>query len=96
MLSVKDVFLTAMSYLESNDFSRAISNFQVVIADVRDDKNSVLKDASEYYLALAYLKNSDYDQALELMNAIHDNSSHLYKNKFSRKYINRVKRLKWR
>jgi predicted negative regulator of RcsB-dependent stress response len=96
VLSVKDIFLTAMSFLESNDLSRAISNFQVVIADVKDDKNSALKDATEYYLALAYLKNNDYDQALELMNTIHDNSSHLYTKKFSRKYINKVKRLKWR
>jgi len=96
VLSVKDIFLTAMSFLETNDPSRAISNFQVVIADVKNDKNSALKDATEYYLALAYLKNNDYDQALELMNTIHDNSSHLYTKKFSRKYINKVKRLKWR
>ena len=96
VLSVKDIFLTAMSFLETNDPSRAISNFQVVIADVKNDKNSALKDATEYYLALAYLKNNDYDQALELMNTIHDNSSHLYTKKFSRRYINKVKRLKWR
>ena len=96
VLSVKDIFLTAMSFLETNDPSRAISNFQVVLADVKDDKNSALKDATEYYLALAYLKNNDYDQALELMNTIHDNSSHLYTKKFSLKYIKRVKRLKWR
>lgn len=96
VLSIKDIFLTGMSFLESNDPARAISNFQVVIADVKDDKNSALKDATEYYLALSYLKNNDYDQALELMNTIHDSSSHLYTKKFSRKYINKVKRLKWR
>jgi len=96
VLSIKDIFLTAMSFLETNDPSRAISNFQVVIADVKDDKNSALKDATEYYVALAYLKNNDYDQAIELMNTIHDNSSHLYSKKFSRKYINKIKRLKWR
>jgi predicted negative regulator of RcsB-dependent stress response len=85
-----------MAYLETNDLPKAISSFQVVIADVKDEKAPVLKDAAEYYLALAYLKNNDYDQAIELMNTIHDNSSHLYTKKFSRKYINRVKRLKWR
>jgi len=85
-----------MSFLETNDPSRAISNFQVVIADVKNDKNSALKDATEYYLALAYLKNNDYDQAIELMNMIHDNSSHLYTKKFSGKYIKKVKQLKWR
>lgn len=96
VLSVKDIFLTAISFLETNDPSRAISNFQIVIADMKDDKDSDLKDATEYYLALAYLKNNDYDQAIELMNRIHNNSSHQYGNKFSRKYINKVKRLKWR
>jgi len=96
VLSVKDIFLTGMAYLETNDLSKAISSYQVVIADVKDDKTLVLKDAAEYYLALAYLKNNDYDQAIELMNTIHDNTSHLYSTKFSRRYINRVKRLKWR
>jgi tetratricopeptide (TPR) repeat protein len=96
VLSVKDVFLTGMSYLESNDLPKAISSFQLVIADLKDDKPPELKDAAEYYLALAYLKNNDYDQAIELMNKIHDNPSHLYTRKFSNNYIKRVKKLKWR
>ena len=94
VLSIKDVFLTGMAFLETNDLSRAISSFQVVLADVKNEPE--LKDAAEYYLALAYLKNNDYDQSIELMNAIHDNSAHRYTKKFSRKYIDRVKRLKWR
>jgi len=96
VLSVKDIFLIGMSYLETNDLVKAISSYQVVIADKADDQNSVLKDAAEYYLALAYLKNRDFDQAIELMNKIYDNSSHLYKEKFTPKYIKKVKRLKWR
>lgn len=95
VLSVKDIFLTGMSYLESKDYSRAVSSFQVVIADIKAEKNS-LKETTEYYLALAYLQNRDYDQAIELMNEIHNNSLHPYKEKFTRKYINRVKKLKWR
>ena len=95
VLSIKDVFLTGMAYLEIEDYSRAVRSFQVVILDIKDNK-IVLKDVAEYYLALAYLRDRDYDQAIELMNAIHDNSSHSYTKKFSRKYINRVKRLKWR
>jgi len=96
VLSIKDVFLTGMSYLETNDLSKAISSYQVVIADMKGNKNLMLKDAAEYYLALAYLKNNDYDQAIELMTTIHDNPSHSYTKKFSIKYIKRVKRLKWR
>lgn len=95
VLSIKDVFLTGMAYLETRNYAKAASTFQVVVADIKDQR-SVLKNAAEYYLALAYLQNSDYDQAIELMNSISNNSSHLYKDKFSSKYINRVKRLKWR
>jgi len=95
VLSIKDIFLTGMSFLEMKDYSRAVRSFQVVITDIKDNKIA-LKDVAEYYLALAYLRDRDYDQAIELMNAIHDNSSHSYTKKFSRKYINRVKRLKWR
>ena len=96
VLSLKDIFLTGMSYLETNDLSKAISSYQVVIADLKDNKTTLLKDTAEYYMALAYLKNNDYDQAIELMNTIRDKSSHQYKSKFSRKYINKIKRLKWR
>ena len=95
VLSIRDVFLTGMAYLEMGDYSRAVSSYQIVIADVRDSKTT-LGDAAEYYLALAYLQNKDYDLAIAQMNSINNNSSHLYKNKFSRKYINQVKRLKWR
>jgi len=96
VLSVKDIFLTGMSYLETNDLSKAISNFQVVIADIKNDKMATLKDTAEYYLALTFLKNNDYDQAIELMSSIHKDPSHPYKEKFSSNYIDRVKRLKWK
>lgn len=96
VVSIKDIFLTGMAYMETSDIPKAISSFQVVIADVGNDKTTILKDASEYYLALAYLKNRDYDQAIELMEKIHNDPSHLYKEKFTPRYINRVKRLKWR
>jgi predicted negative regulator of RcsB-dependent stress response len=83
-LSVKDIFLTGMAYLETNDLSKAISSYQVVIADLEGNKTTSLKDTAEYYLALAYLKNNDYDQAIELMNTMRDKSSHQYRSKFSR------------
>lgn len=95
VLTPHDKFLTGMAYMETKDYPRAVRSFQLVIGEVKDDK-TILKDVTEYYLALAYLQDRDYDQAIELMNAIQNDPSHLYKAKFSRKYINRVKRLKWR
>lgn len=95
VLSIQDVFLTGMAYLETDDFSSAISSFQVVIAELKEGKPA-LRDAAEHYLALAYLQNRDYDQAIELMSTINDDPSHLYATKYSNRYINKVKRLKWR
>ncbi len=95
VLTPHDKFLTGMAYLETMDYPRAVRSFQLVLEEVKDDK-TILKDVAEYYLALAYLQDRDYDQAIELMNAIQNDPSHLYKAKFTRKYINRVKRLKWR
>lgn len=92
----KDILLTGLSYLETGDLSKAISSFQVVLADADKAKSTVLTDEAEYYLALAFLKNRDYDQAIELMIRIHDNPRHTYHEKFSRRYIRRVKMLKWR
>lgn len=96
VLHTMDIFLTGLAYLETGDDARAISSFQVVLADTENNKPSALKESTEYYLALAFLKNRDYDQAIELMNSIHDNPSHVYKDKFSMKFIRKVKRLKWR
>lgn len=95
VLSPHDIFLTGMAYLETGDYSRAVRSFQIVINEVKD-RETALKDVSEYYLALAYLQDQDFDQAIELMNTIRNNSSHLYKGKFNRGYINQVKWLKWR
>ena len=96
VLSVGDIFFSGLAYLETKNSAKAISSFQVVIGEIRSDSSLKLKDAAEYYLALAYLQNSDYDQAIELMNTIHNDPTHQYKSKFTRRYIKRVKRLKWR
>ena len=92
----KDILLTGLAFLETGNLSRAISSFQVVLADADKTKSTILTDEAEYYLALAFLKNRDYDQAIELMIRIHDNPRHTHHEKFSRSYIRRVKMLKWR
>jgi hypothetical protein len=93
---VKDIFLTGISYLETGDASRAAASFQNALAAIEKNGPAGLKDETEYYMALACLKNRDYDQAIELMVAIHDNPSHAYREKFPRKFIREVKILKWK
>lgn len=89
-------FLTAMSYLELNNNAKAIESFKEALVLNPGVKPSLWKDESEYYLALTYIRNKDYDLALDLLNKIQVDPIHLYHNKITNKLIRKVKMLKWR
>ncbi len=95
-LSARDIFLTGMANLELNHDEKAISDFQIALATLDTVRQTRLRDATEYYLALAYLRNQDYNQAIDLMTKIHENRDHLYQEKFTNKFIRKVKMLGWR
>ncbi|HEY6955829.1 MAG TPA: hypothetical protein VI385_11340 [Flavisolibacter sp.] len=87
-LSGKDSFLTAISYLKTGNTTTAIQWLNTV-----NGGSSFYPDA-QFYLSLAYLKNKNYDKALELMNQIHDNRDHPYNSSISSELIEKVKKLK--
>jgi tetratricopeptide (TPR) repeat protein len=91
--NVRDIFLSAMSYLELKNNNKAIEEYKKVIAKNESAGTNVLKDQAEYFLSLAYLRNKNYDQALELMNKIHNDPGHLYHEKITGKLIRNVKKL---
>jgi tetratricopeptide (TPR) repeat protein len=92
----KNEFLSGMAALELKDNSKAITYFNNVISINKQETPAVLSDESEYYLALAYLRNEDYDLALEMMKTIRNNPNQLYRNKITNMLIQQVKMLKWR
>lgn len=94
--TIKENFLRAMSYLELGNNPRAIEAFKQVIAKNESSGTTLMKDDAEYYLALTYLRNRDFDLALDLLEKIRANPRHLYHEKVSSKLIRRVKMLKWR
>jgi tetratricopeptide (TPR) repeat protein len=87
-LSGKDSFLTAISYLKTGNTTTAIQWLNTV-----NGGSSFYPDA-QFYLSLAYLKNKNYDKALELMSQIHDNRDHPYNSSISSELIEKVKKLK--
>ena len=95
-VSIKDEFLAAVSYLELGKPAEAIDHLSRVVARDRATDHAVYKEDAEYYLALSYLKTKNYEKALELMNTIHDDNSHLYHEKFTKGFIRKVKMLMWR
>jgi len=95
-ISIGEHFVTGLSYLELDDPFDAIHSFSSVISQDKASGKETYRDQAEFYLALAYLKNKDYDQALELMKNIHNDPRHLYHDKFSNSFIRKIKMLKWR
>jgi uncharacterized protein HemX len=91
-LSDKGYLLTGMSHLQLNDLFAAIYSFK----KLTENKRSWYQQDAEYYLALAYLKNRDYDHAITLMQKIRNHSGHVYRQRFSSNFIGKIKMLKWR
>ena len=89
-------FLGAMSNMELKNISKAIEEYKKAITLNEAANTNIFKDEAEYYLALAYVQNKNYKQALDLMQKIHNNPNHLYHEKISNKFIRKVKWLNWR
>ncbi len=94
--SINDNFLAAHAQLALNNTDAAINGFKKVIAANSNAITSELNDAAEYNLILSFIKNKDYDLALNLMKKIKDNPAHLYYKNVKNKLIRQVKMLKWR
>jgi hypothetical protein len=88
-------FLAAMSNLQLNDVPASITLLEKLAAPSTATGQAFSEEA-EYYLALAYIKNRDFDLAIPIMEKIYANPSHLYHEKISKKMIRQVKMLKWR
>lgn len=94
--SINENFLCGAAALELKENTRAIDCFRNVLLADKTAKQPLLKDEAEYYLALSYLRNKDYDFALELMKNIKSDPNHLYQQKVTNKLIRQVKMLKWK
>lgn len=92
--NLKYIFLSSVSYLQLDDPAEAMKGFQKVLRIDKETASADFKDESEYYLALAYILNKQYDEALQLLEQIKDNPDHLYHEKASGRLIRRVKRLR--
>lgn len=92
--TTKEIFLRAMSYAELADNTKAIQEYKKIIAQNEIVNINTYSQQTEYYLALCYIRNKDYDLALSLLTKIKNNSNHLYHTKVTSKLIRQVRRLK--
>jgi len=92
ILSDKEALLTGLAYMQAGDAFWAIKPLKTL----SQNSSSPYRQDGDFYLALAYLKNRDYDYALTVMQRIKSEKNHLYKNQFSDDIIGKVQMLKWR
>ncbi len=95
-LSPRAEFLCGIAALELNEDAKAIKCFREVLDAAAQTGQPVLKDESEYYLSLSYIRNRDYDFALPILLKIKNDPDHKYNRSVSSRMIWRVKMLKWR
>lgn len=95
-LTAKDEFLCGTAALELNDNTKAITCFNEVLNMNKQANAKALNDEAEYYLSLSYVRNKDYDYALDVMNKIKDDAGHIYNEKITGKLLRQVRLLKWR
>lgn len=94
--TIKEDFLRGMAYAETGDNANAILTFKKVVEDNKAAQTNIFRDEAEFYLALTYVRNKDFDFALELFKNIESSPKHLYKYKVTSKLIRQVRMLKWR
>lgn len=91
-LTNQDELLEGISFMQLNQWQNAIAQFRKIVTE---NENSFKQDA-EYYLALTYIKNNEYSNALPLLEKIKADPDHLYHNQISQKLIREVKLLQWK
>ena len=87
------MMMAGTAYLETGNTPAAIEVFQLLITQNKANNSAAYNDDAMNYLALAYLKNKNYDHAIPLMEKINADKENIYSNKFTDAYIGRVKKL---
>lgn len=92
ILSEKETLITGLAYLTADDPFWAIRQLKKIAAP----DGTTFAPEADFYLALAYLKNRDFDHALTVILGIRRRPDHPYRDKFPPDFVDRVKLLKWR
>lgn len=90
----KDLFLSAMAEMELKQPAAAIERFKKVLQWDIAHASTDYMDASEFYLALAFVANKQYEFAAGLLEKIRTNPNHTYHERVTGKLVNQVKKLK--
>ncbi|QEC68431.1 hypothetical protein FRZ67_14370 [Panacibacter ginsenosidivorans] len=92
----KDYFLTAQSYLQTNNASAAINAFKNVEQLNNTSAEKYFVQETDYYLALAYIKANDIYAAEKQLSKITANKQHMFYSKAKEISSTKLMILKWK
>ena len=93
---IKTRFTEGQTFLRNGDPEKAILLFAQILNTNSTAPQKILNDDAEYYLALAYLKADQPENALPLLQKIHDDRNHLYHDEVTGWYLMKVKIAAWK
>lgn len=91
-----DHFLGGMAFLEMNQPAEAVIHFQLVDSAVGEPPSPIMKEASDYYLGLAYLGMKDYTHSLQVFESIESEADHPYREVVDRSLLRKLRVLRWK
>jgi hypothetical protein len=91
-LNDREKLLTGLAYLKRHDYTNSIKWLEPAANNFK----SPYRRQAEYYLALTYLINEDYDRCIERMEHIASDPAHPYSHLITEDTIDDVKVLKWK
>ncbi len=74
----KDYFLTAMAYMQQQNYTQAIVDFSTLIGNNVNQSAPYFQDEAQYYLAMCYLATNQTAQALPLLHRIASDPANVY------------------
>lgn len=91
-----DYFIAGLSYLETNNAAEAIQAFTSLQRLNNSSAEKYFVQETEFYLALAYIKNGNVDEAEQLLHNIQNSRQHIFYNKASEISSMQLQVLKWK
>jgi hypothetical protein len=92
----KDYFLAALAYLGTGDAKHAVETFQELQQLNSNSSEKYFSEESDYYLALAYIKNGNVKEAQKQLQLITSNKQHQYYQKAKEISQLKMQILKWK
>lgn len=91
-LSEREQFITGLAYMQRNEYGKAAGWLEPITKNFK----SPYRHQADYYLALTYLRNEDYDRCIAMLKHIRNVPDHPYREHIPEQTINDIQMLKWK